>query len=59
MTTTVPLDLENACFEALEYFEDRQDVDDGDYGEPQANKEMQLASRLKEAMRAAGIEVDS
>jgi hypothetical protein len=44
-----------ALNEALEYFEDREDVVDGDYGEPAPNKEMQLAQSLRAALKAAQV----
>ncbi len=42
--------LEAALDEALEYFADREDVVDGDYGEPWPNKEMRLAQELRAAI---------
>jgi hypothetical protein len=38
--------LEAALEEALEYFKDRYDVVDGDYGEPRPNKEMSLGQMI-------------
>jgi len=38
--------LEADLNECLEYFHDHSDVNDGDYGEPSPNKEMQLASMI-------------
>lgn len=43
-------ELTIALEEALEYFRDHSDVNDGDYGEPSPNKEMQLASMIDEAL---------
>lgn len=53
----IPADLEHACLEALEYFEDREDVVDGDYGVPKANREMQMAQQLRWALQNAGVKV--
>ncbi len=39
-----------ALLRALEYFEDRADVIDGDYGRPRPNREMQLATLCKDAL---------
>lgn len=46
--------LEADLNECLEYFEDRYDVSDGDYGEPAPNKEMQLGSMIKETLHGPG-----
>lgn len=43
-------DLEWLLSDLLEYFADREDVRDGDYGIPQPNTEMQHASRIREAL---------
>lgn len=43
-------ELEQAAHDALEYFEGREDVDDGDYGQPKPNREMVLAMALRAAM---------
>ena len=40
------VELTAALEEALEYFEDRYDVVDGDYGEPRPNKEMSLGQMI-------------
>jgi hypothetical protein len=45
--------LTAAINEALEYFEDREDVVDGDYGEPAPNREMALAQVLRAALENA------
>lgn len=42
--------LQATLQECLEYFADRADVVDGDYGEPSPNKEMRLASEIKETL---------
>jgi hypothetical protein len=39
-----------AAQEALEYFSDRADVYDGDYGQPVANSEARVANMLKDAI---------
>jgi hypothetical protein len=49
-TGTVEPGLIEAALLALEYFEDREDVQDGDYGVPVPNREMQLASLLRHAL---------
>jgi hypothetical protein len=41
---------EGALLECLEYFEDRYDVVDGDYGQPKANREMQMGQMIEEAL---------
>lgn len=46
--------LEAALEECLEYFEDNSDVVDSDYGEPAPNKEMRLASTIKETLHGPG-----
>ncbi len=43
-----------ALTQALEYFEDRADVTDGDYGRPRPNREMQLATLCKDALERLG-----
>lgn len=43
-------DLTCVLGDALEYFENREDVDDGDYGQPKPNREMVLAMALRAAM---------
>ena len=43
-------ELECALEEALDYFKDRYDVNDGDYGEPSPNKEMRLGQMIDEAL---------
>lgn len=43
-------ELTTALEEALEYFKDRYDVVDGSYGEPSANKEMQLGQMIEETL---------
>jgi hypothetical protein len=40
--------------EALEYFEDREDVVDGDEGRQDANTEMTMATNLREILRRVG-----
>ncbi len=42
--------LEASLEEALEYFKDKYDVNDGDYGEPAPNKEMQLGQMIDETL---------
>lgn len=42
--------LEADLNECLEYFKDHSDVNDGDYGEPSPNKEMQLATMIDETL---------
>jgi hypothetical protein len=49
--TSANAKLSAALDEALEYFEDREDVVDGSYGEPAPNKEMQLAQSIRAALR--------
>ena len=39
-------ELEAVLEQALEYFEDRYDVVDGDYGEPRPNKEMSMGQMI-------------
>jgi hypothetical protein len=43
-------ELTVALEEALEYFKDRYDVVDGDYGEQRPNKEMQMGQMIDEAL---------
>lgn len=47
---TLEADLE----ECAEYFKDRCDVVDGDYGEPAPNKEMRLHSMIQETLHGPG-----
>lgn len=42
--------LEAMLQECLEYFADRADVVDGDYGAAARNKEMRLATEIREAL---------
>lgn len=42
--------LEAQLKECLDYFVDRSDVVDGDYGEPAPNKEMRLATEIRETL---------
>lgn len=44
------VELTAALEEALEYFKDRYDVVDGDYGEPRPNKEMRLGQMIDETL---------
>jgi hypothetical protein len=44
-------ELVAAIHEALDYFEDREDVVDGAYGEQAPNKEMSLARMLRDAIK--------
>lgn len=46
--------LEIAVSIALEYFEAREDVEDGDYGHPEANEEMVLACLMRSALEDKG-----
>ena len=39
-----------ALIDASDYFDNRADVNDGDYGEPSPNREMTLASQCDEAL---------
>jgi hypothetical protein len=43
--------LRRVLLELEEYFEDRADVIDGDYGQPRPNREMQLLTEIKDALR--------
>ena len=43
-------DAEQALIDAADYFGNRADVNDGDYGEPSPNREMTLASQCDEAL---------
>ena len=45
------------AYEALEFAEDQEDVIDGDYGQPQANRAMVLAQSLRAAIHKAGAKV--
>lgn len=47
---TLEADLE----ECAEYFKDHSDVVDGDYGEPEPNKEMRLYSMIQETLYGPG-----
>jgi len=47
---TVHDDVIEALNQALEYFEDREDINDGDYGEPQPNEAMKLAGLMRDAL---------
>jgi hypothetical protein len=40
--------------ECSDYFADRSDVVDGDYGEPAPNKEMRLYSMIQETLHGPG-----
>lgn len=42
--------MHDAIVQALEYLDGREDVDDGADGQPVANREMQLAQTLREAV---------
>ncbi len=42
--------LEAALRHALDFFEDREDVDDGDYGVPTPNIYMQHASEIRNVL---------
>jgi hypothetical protein len=53
----IPDELKYACLDALEYFEARQDAS-CEEGHWQGNKEMSLATDLREALRNAGVKVD-
>lgn len=43
-------DVIEALTQALEYFENREDVNDGDYGVPAPNREMSLAQLCRDAL---------
>lgn len=43
-----------ALEEALEYFEDREDVRDGPYGDPVPNTEMSMAQSIRAALKSSG-----
>lgn len=43
-------DVIEALTQALEYFEDHSDVNDGDYGVPAPNREMSLAQLCRDAL---------
>lgn len=48
-----PLDqLIDAAEGALEFLSGQEDVVDGDYGEPKANRAMQVATYLRDAIKA-------
>jgi hypothetical protein len=42
--------LADALREVLEYFEDREDVVDGDYGQPKPNEAMRQAQMIRAAL---------
>lgn len=50
MTKKVHDDVIEALTQALEYFEDHEDVVDGSYGEPSPNREMSLAQLCRDAL---------
>jgi hypothetical protein len=43
-------DVDQALIDAADYFDNRADVNDGDYGVPSPNREMTLASQCDEAL---------
>lgn len=43
-------DLKAMLEECLEYFEDHSDVVDGSYGEMEANREMSMATAIKQTL---------
>lgn len=43
-------DVAEALTQAVEYFDDRADVNDGDYGVPSPNREMSLAQLCRDAL---------
>lgn len=47
--------MASALLECLEYFENREDVLDGDYGVPRPNEEMQIASEIRDVLEKAGV----
>jgi len=47
-------DVIEALTQALDYFEDREDVVDGSYGEPSPNREMSLAQLCRDALARLG-----
>ena len=47
-------DVVEALTQALDYFEDREDVNDGSYGEPSPNREMSLAQLCRDALARLG-----
>lgn len=51
-------DLLSILYELESYLEDREDVVDGDYGQPAPNKEMTLLREVREAIyKATGEKV--
>lgn len=46
--------LESDLEECAEYFADRCDVNDGDYGVPEPNKEMRLWNMIQESLHGPG-----
>lgn len=46
--------LEADLLECLEYFKDKYDVCDGDYGEPSPNTEMQLGTMIQRTLYGEG-----
>jgi hypothetical protein len=46
--------LTEALLDCADYFDNRADVIDGDYGIPEANKEMQMLSLIAQALKNAG-----
>jgi hypothetical protein len=50
MTQPIHGDVIEALSQAEEYFENRADVVDGDYGVPSPNKEMRLAQLCRDAL---------
>jgi hypothetical protein len=53
--TKVHGDVIEALTQALEYFEDREDVVDGSYGEPSPNREMSLAQLCRDALNHVSL----
>jgi hypothetical protein len=47
--------MRSALAECESYLEDREDVVDGDYGQPAPNKEMTLLAEVRAALAAAGV----
>lgn len=48
-------DVIEALTQALEYFENLEDVSDGDYGEPRPNREMSLAQMCRDALERVAL----
>jgi hypothetical protein len=46
--------LTEALLDCADYFDNRADVQDGDYGIPEANKEMRMLSLIAQALKNAG-----